>query len=267
MSSGVFESRPCRQGLSSREYFQILLGGASASCSEFCGVWWDCQRWGQDGQAKPKTSTNHLAIDRWLCRLDRECTRSHRWKIAGDATSDSWRRDLSRSPFHGRSLAWRTIRRFPWSQPVAVAIPMRPIMQLSSRRYQRDHIQKCSEMFRICSETAVWHTHKMWIHVMISHFVGAENLSTPMRSPMTRNQIRIVVKPSNLFDTELTCSLHPMHWHLQLATSGKVNFNSACKGNRQWVGSKQASCKLIWECFLIKLAWNFSGQLSFSISF
>ena len=122
---GVRASAQTGPPVSSRDYFHILSGGASVSCSESCGVWWDCQRW-----VKPKhrqiiwrSTDGFVEIGNARDRTD---------KLLVLPLARSRRRDLSRSPFHGKSLAWRTIRRFPWSQLVAVAIAMSPTTQLSN---------------------------------------------------------------------------------------------------------------------------------------
>ena len=97
-----------------------------------------------------KTSTNHLAIDRWLC-WDRECTRSHRWQIAG-ASSGS----LTKAGPFKEPLPWKELGLEDYPEvPLVTAggrcncnISYYATQQLSSRRYQRNHVQKCSDMFR-----------------------------------------------------------------------------------------------------------------------
>ena len=76
------------------------------------------------GQAK--TLTNHVAIDSFI-ETGNACDRTAD-DLLVRPLARAQRQDLSRSRFHGKSLAWRTIQRFPWSQLVAIAVPMLPSM-------------------------------------------------------------------------------------------------------------------------------------------
>ena len=163
MSSGVFEAS-C--------LIQRLLSYTFRWCQrQLLRVLRRMVRLPKVGQTK--TSTNHLAIDRWLC-WDRECTRSHwshRWQIAGASSGSLTKAGPFKEPL-------------PWKELGLEDYPEVPLVTAGGRcncnvsyyaTQQKISKEPCSKMFRhVQKQLFITGFQFLWMEGVCQHRWGVQ---------------------------------------------------------------------------------------------